>query len=1479
MAVTVDDLVIAIKADTGKASKNLERLENQMDELTSAFVKQTKVNEKTSDSFKGIGATVVKMNQAVELASRAFAVLGSTFDKTFSSAVQLQKGVAEVTTLISGDTTMASRQLTKEILELQRQFGSGQADLAKSFYQALSSGAVDASNAQGLLITAQKLAIGGVTTLSTATDGLTSLMNAFGVEAGKATEISDALFIGMRAGKTTISELSGTLGQAAGLAASVGVSFQELIGATSAITTGGVQTGAAVTQVRSAMVGLSKQTPQLTKVLEQLGITSIQAAIEQDGLVGTLRNIVGQTDGTTESLTELFGRIEAVNGILALTSGEIGGKFEQIMQDMGTAAGEAGAQTETAFQKMAETADFRLAVLQGRADAAFTELGQTLLPPVITAMEFFADVTGTAVESIQGLAAAIGRVDFQEIVNNAQVLGVALAGLGAKFAVVNFEAIKLATKSGAATAKAFLSMAGAAAKAAIPMALVAAKAALIAVSVGSLIVVVDLIARNISNLGGLFEAFKDGLVIAGAFITKAFSFIELGAQKMRLAIVSGLELVGLASESAVKSAEMAVSGTKGQIKGLEAFIDKKSDDFKKKNIGIDFGLAGSVMTQLSNLFGETEEKTDAIAKTTEDVNKTDGERVKKAKVMRELLEQQADALADIVKRNQELRLEFSSLNAGFAERLELQLQADLKEVDAQERKLAVNNMLTAQARMQLNIQRDLLKSIASADLAGAQSDALDSVIAKNETIQSQIDTIGTIEIERIQMKLQSDLIEIENMRTKLDLEGKLTAESNARLNKQRDLVTELAQKKGAASIFGDGLTRFLSKDTMESVGSFFGISATKHVGKDAMRKSGEAFGLAAKSQIEKAKAPAAAAGAANATTPSLNPDQLSAIGEAAGAGASGAAGAGAAGAGAGAAGGAAAGLGAGAAAALGPIGAVVMAVEALMKLPEMMSGAANFLEDLINLPENLIASSEKLGEAIVKFFRKLPGLIPALGKALLKMVFEITKAIVVGLVDFIKIAINDILNFLGFDDFFNMDKAEEKLQKFVKNISGSTSRLFEVAADAEEVRGVERAKQLEDAIVGAARKSEDILMKFFRKMGEFGTMIWDGFLKPVANWFGDRGTEIWNSFILPLGNWFGDRGTEIWNGLTTAVGNVATVFGNWGTAIWNGLLHFLENPGEALGNLGTQIWDGLMAAATAIGDLGTAIWNGLDSAATTLGDWGTAIFDGLNGAANAITDFGVRIWHGFIGAIGDLASVFGKWGTEIWNGLKQFVDNPGEAFKDLGGKIAEGFKDSMGGISETLKNAGKKIFEGFDVALGNVTSIFKKIFDTTGGLGQKGGVERALNIDVPFASFNQGGIIPGRPVVNGDSALNDRVVALMSPGEGVIPRTKMQDPIVRRFFDLIMKGKIGENSFNQGGLIGEGLGLGLGPQAIFAGAGRTQATNQTFNFNINVELNNEGDEIDETFIRSRLMPVMQDELRRSSLNGEFVIDERGIRNG
>lgn len=148
-----------------------------------------------------------------------------------------------------------------------------------------------------LLEQAQKLAIGGVTGLDVATQGLTSIMGAYSIEAKNAKNISDILFIAAAGGATDVKGLATELGRVSGLAAQAGISFNELAAATSAATISGLNTAEATTSVLGALNAILTPGDELRAVFHAIGYESGTAAIAQLGFADTLKKVIAQTDG------------------------------------------------------------------------------------------------------------------------------------------------------------------------------------------------------------------------------------------------------------------------------------------------------------------------------------------------------------------------------------------------------------------------------------------------------------------------------------------------------------------------------------------------------------------------------------------------------------------------------------------------------------------------------------------------------------------------------------------------------------------------------------------------------------------------------------------------------------------------------------------------------------------------------------------------------------------------------------------------------------------------------------------------------------------------------------------------------------------------------------------------------------------------------------------------------------------------------
>ena len=331
---------------------------------------------------------------------RAFAAIGTTafLANAIRATTQFQTAIAEVSTLIDA-AVFDINELEQAALDQASAFGQDPQRQARALYQIISSGAQDAAEATTILNAANRLAIGGVTDVAIAADGLSSILNAYGLAAQDAADVSDILFVAVREGRTTVQELSTTLGRVAPIAASAGVGFDELAASVAALTTGGISTAEAVTGVRAILAAIIRPTSEAAQFAESLGIEFNAAALEARGLTGVLDDVIQATGGSTDALAQLFTGVEALVPALAL-SGAAGENLDEILLQLEDRAGS----TDAAFGQLEETFGFQLNRLIRAAEASITALLIPALEAITPAIRFAADNIGILIDAIGTLA-------------------------------------------------------------------------------------------------------------------------------------------------------------------------------------------------------------------------------------------------------------------------------------------------------------------------------------------------------------------------------------------------------------------------------------------------------------------------------------------------------------------------------------------------------------------------------------------------------------------------------------------------------------------------------------------------------------------------------------------------------------------------------------------------------------------------------------------------------------------------------------------------------------------------------------------------------------------------------------------------------------------------------------------------------------------------------------------------------------------
>jgi len=204
-------------------------------------------------------------------------------------------------------------------------------------------------------------------------DGITAIINGFGLAASDAEDVADSLFTAVRNGKTTFDQIAGSIGRVAANANAVGVNFEETNAAITVLTLSLGNTSQSVDSLRGIFAAFSRNQEEFNEIFEDVG--GIFAALRDPAF--TLADVfkrIGEAVPANEFLT-LFGRVEAMNAAQILTV-ESAKALNFQLEEQAKRAGSSSA----AFEIIAATLDRRLKIATVGVQTAFIEFGASAAP-------------------------------------------------------------------------------------------------------------------------------------------------------------------------------------------------------------------------------------------------------------------------------------------------------------------------------------------------------------------------------------------------------------------------------------------------------------------------------------------------------------------------------------------------------------------------------------------------------------------------------------------------------------------------------------------------------------------------------------------------------------------------------------------------------------------------------------------------------------------------------------------------------------------------------------------------------------------------------------------------------------------------------------------------------------------------------------------------------------------------------------------
>ena len=330
--------VRSVNASLGTMKTQMAAAKQSVSGLSDKLTEHERIQKRTAKSIEQTGSRISGLSDKMALLSApilAAATAGFKLHSDFAG------GIAKISTLV--DTTVVSMQkVSDEIRAVSDETGAGVADLSESVYQAISAG-VDVGHAVGFVRDMTIVAKAGFTDTTTAVNGVTTVLNAYGKSAEEATAVTDQMLLAQNFGKTSFGEMAQSMGNVIPIAAQLNVSTQELFGSIAVLTKNGIRTSEAITGLKAAYSNILKPSAEAAN----LGLEFNAAHLQSVGWVKFLGEVKRATGGDAQQMAQLFGSVEGLNSILVLT-GKGAGDFDKVMNQMAKSAG----MTREAYEKM-----------------------------------------------------------------------------------------------------------------------------------------------------------------------------------------------------------------------------------------------------------------------------------------------------------------------------------------------------------------------------------------------------------------------------------------------------------------------------------------------------------------------------------------------------------------------------------------------------------------------------------------------------------------------------------------------------------------------------------------------------------------------------------------------------------------------------------------------------------------------------------------------------------------------------------------------------------------------------------------------------------------------------------------------------------------------------------------------------------------------------------------------------------------------
>ena len=346
---------------------------------------------------------------------------GAVTAKCVDQAIDLQKQMSNVATLLDGDVSKRVGELQTDILKLSDTSSVATSDLTNGLYETISAFGDNEESVKRLEIAAKAAKAGNATTVESI-GLLSAITKGYGDTSAEAMKkAADMSFLIVKLGQTNFPELAASMGRVVPLASAMKLKQEELSGAFATLTGVTGKAAEVSTQLRSILQGFMKPTKEMSEAVKQAGYKNAQAMLQTLGLQKSLLLLKKGCRGSTTAVAGLFSSVELGTAVMALVDAQAGAMAEKTK-----AMFESSGIAEKAYETQMNNFSSKWGKIINMASNFMTKIGVKILPILESmldkAMPEVVALSEKMAVSLDTWAASIGKyigkIDFGKVIKS-----------------------------------------------------------------------------------------------------------------------------------------------------------------------------------------------------------------------------------------------------------------------------------------------------------------------------------------------------------------------------------------------------------------------------------------------------------------------------------------------------------------------------------------------------------------------------------------------------------------------------------------------------------------------------------------------------------------------------------------------------------------------------------------------------------------------------------------------------------------------------------------------------------------------------------------------------------------------------------------------------------------------------------------------------------------------------------------------------